>query len=246
MLGLDERIVELSSGGSVGLILLVGVMLGLRHATDPDHLAALTTLVACGRDRAARRIGVWWGLGHAITLAAFGLPIVLFGVRLPDRAQQAAELAVAVLIVALAVRLIVRWRRGAYHVHDHVHADGTAHAHLHSHEHGAGHGHTHGIERGPLGAFGIGLLHGAGGSAGVGVLVLAAASSQAWAAASLVLLGLCAMLSMWLVTTGFGLACVSGRARRGTRVLFPTLATLSLGFGVWYGVGVFAPSISPI
>lgn len=246
MFGLDERIVELSSGSSVALIILVGIMLGLRHAIDPDHLAALTTLVASGRDRAAGRLGAWWGLGHAITLAAFGLPVVLFGSHLPGRARQAAELAVAALIVFLAARLIVRWRRGAYHVHDHAHSDGTVHVHLRPHAGEAQHGHPHGATRTPVAAFGIGLLHGVGGSAGVSVLVLASVDSRLWAVASLVLLGLCTLASMWLVTTGFGRAFFSRRVRDGMRAVTPALATLSLGFGVWYGMGVFDAGVYPI
>ena len=73
MFGLDDRIAELSNGASVGVVILVAVLLGLRHATDPDHIAAVSTLVASGREnarRAAARLGVWWGLGHAITLVA--------------------------------------------------------------------------------------------------------------------------------------------------------------------------------
>ena len=108
------------------------------------------------------------------------------------------------------------------------------------------HGHAHGATRTPLGAFGIGLLHGVGGIAGVSVLVLASVNSRTWAVASLVLLGLCTLLSMWLVTTGFGLAFFSRRVREGTRALTPALGVLSLGFGIWYGVGVFDAGVYPI
>jgi hypothetical protein len=88
-------------------------LLGLRHATDPDHLAAVTTLVASGEERAGRaaaRLGAFWGIGHALALLAFGLPILLFQQFLPERVQQGAETAVAALIVFLALRLLVRWR----------------------------------------------------------------------------------------------------------------------------------------
>jgi len=98
MFGLDDRILELSNGGSVVVVLVVAALLGLRHAADPDHIAAVTTLVASGRERAARRaaqLGVWWGLGHALTLVVFGLPIVLFEQYLPTAFQRSAETAVA-------------------------------------------------------------------------------------------------------------------------------------------------------
>ena len=154
MLGLDDYLASLSNGGSIVVVLLVATLLGLRHATDPDHIAAITTLVASGQEQARRRaaaLGAWWGFGHAVTLVVFGVPILLFEAYLPENVQRGAETAVAALIVYLAVRLLVR--------------------HRHRHEHG-----RHQV-RSPLAAFGIGLVHGLGGSAGVGVLLLAAIPS---------------------------------------------------------------------
>ena len=114
MFGLDERIAASADGASIGLVLAVAVVLGLRHATDPDHLAAVTTLVASGgaRARSAGELGLAWGLGHAATLFAFGVPIILFNGVLPQRVQQATESAVGGVVVYLALRLLVRWRRG--------------------------------------------------------------------------------------------------------------------------------------
>src|SRR5919106_1133146 len=106
MFGLDDWLAGMSEGASIGVVLFVAVLLGLRHATDPDHIAAMTTLVASGRERAARRaarLGAWWGVGHALTLVAFGLPILLAERYLPERLQQGAETAVAILIVFLAL-----------------------------------------------------------------------------------------------------------------------------------------------
>ena len=117
MFGLDDWIAGLSDGGSITVVVAVAVLLGLRHATDPDHIAAVTTLVASGRERAtvaAARLGAWWGAGHALTLVVFGIPILLADRYLPDALQRGAETAVAALIVFLAVRLIVRWRHGAF------------------------------------------------------------------------------------------------------------------------------------
>ena len=111
MLGLDDHIATLSHGGSILIVLLVATLLGLRHATDPDHLAAVTALMASGRENARRRaaaLGAWWGLGHALTLVVFGVPILLFEAYLPELVQRGAETAVAALIVFLAVRLLVR------------------------------------------------------------------------------------------------------------------------------------------
>jgi high-affinity nickel permease len=113
--GVDDHIARFSNGGSVWIVLAVAVLLGLRHATDPDHLAAVTTLVASGRERAGRRageLGLAWGLGHATTLFLFGLPVILLHAFLPERVQQGAETAIGLVIIYLAVRLLRRWQRG--------------------------------------------------------------------------------------------------------------------------------------
>ena len=226
MFGLDDHIVHLSSGASVGIVLLVAALLGLRHATDPDHIAAVTTLVASRQHshRAAARLGAFWGLGHALTLVIFGLPILLFQEYLPERMQQGAETAVAALIVFLALRLLVRWRHGFFNLH----------AHPHEHEH-----HHHRV-RTPLGAFAIGLVHGIGGSAGVGVLLLAAMPSTTLAVASLIVLAVFTAVSMTIVTTGFG-ATLSSRPVSATfNGVAPILGVASLAFGLWYAAAAWS------
>src|SRR6184192_3070401 len=166
MFGLDNWVAGFSDGTTLLVVALVAVILGLRHATDPDHLAAVTTLIAGAEERAtkaAARLGAAWGLGHATSLFAFGVPIVLFKAYLPERVEQGAETAVGLLIVALAIWLLVRWRRGLLHVHVHAHERLHAHGHVHD---GDGHPHTTARVRTPLQAYGIGLIHGTGGSAG--------------------------------------------------------------------------------
>jgi high-affinity nickel permease len=229
MFGLDDRIAHLSSGGSVAVVLVVAALLGLRHATDPDHVAAVTTLVASSREQATRRaarLGAFWGLGHALTLLVGGIPVLLFERYLPEPLQRSAETAVAALIVFLAVRLLIRWRSGYFH----------AHAHAHGREE---RDHRHPV-RTPLGAFGIGLVHGLGGSAGVAVLLLAAIPSRTVAVLSLVVLALFTAVSMTIVTTGFGRALVSATVQRGFTVVAPGLGVLSLAFGVWYAAAAWS------
>src|SRR3989442_1729423 len=156
MFGLDDRIAGFSDGTTLLVVAAVAVLLGLRHASDPDHLAAVTTLIASGKERAARRaarLGLAWGLGHATSLFAFGLPVVLYSAYLPGSVQRAAETTVGFVIVALAVLLLARWRRGMF--------SPTAHVHPHCRT------------RGSRGAYAIGLVHGMGGTAGVGLLLLA-------------------------------------------------------------------------
>src|SRR5213595_535184 len=124
MFGLDHQIAGLSNGATLLVVAAVAVLLGLRHASDPDHLAAVTTLIASGKERAARRaakLGLAWGLGHATSLFVFGLPVVLYSAYLPEPVQRAAETTVGFLIVVLAVLLLARWRRGAFSPTAHVH-----------------------------------------------------------------------------------------------------------------------------
>ena len=227
MFGLDDWIAGMSNGASVVVVLLVAVLLGLRHATDPDHIAAMTTLVASGREHATRsaaRLGAWWGAGHAITLVVFGIPILLAERFLPERVQQGAETAVAALIVFLGLRVLVRWRHGYFDLHAHPHPDAE---------------HRHAV-RTPIAAFGVGLVHGMGGSAGVGVLLLAAIPSETVAVASLVLLALFTAVSMTVVTVGFGLTLSVRPVAAASSTLVPVLGAASLAFGIWYAAAAWS------
>ena len=226
MFGLDDWVAGLSDGASILVLLLVAAVLGLRHATDPDHIAAMTTLVASGRERVGRsaaRLGAWWGLGHAVTLVVFGIPILLAERYLPEGLQRGAETAVAALIVFLAIRLLVRWRHGYLDLHAHSHPE---------------QGHRH-PARSPFGAFGIGLVHGMGGSAGVGVLLLASIPSETVAVASLFLLAAFTAVSMSVVTAGFGLALSSRPFVSVSTLAIPALGAASLLFGVWYAAAAW-------
>jgi sulfite exporter TauE/SafE len=224
MLGLDDRIAAFSDGTSIWIVFAIAILLGLRHATDPDHLAAVTTLVASGRERAARRageLGLAWGLGHAVTLFAVGLPILLLNAYLPERVQQLAETAVGLVIVYLAVRLLVRCQRGAFHLH----GEGT---------------HVHLPARTRAGAFGIGLMHGVGGSAGVGVLIVASVESKPLAVASLALLAVFTAVSMTMLSTGFGLTLVARPIRATFNGVAPAIGVSSFAFGLWYAVAAWS------
>jgi hypothetical protein len=210
MFGLDHQIAGLGSGDAFLLVALVAVLLGLRHAGDPDHLTAVTTLVAgdAPDPRRARRLGLLWGAGHATSLIVFGVPIVLYRAYLPEALQTAAEFAVGLVIVGLAVRLLVRRHR-----HDSRPA------------------------RSPAGAYGIGVVHGMGGSAGVGVLLLAGIPDHVEALAALALFATFTAVSMSLATTTFGYALSREAVVRRVAAVAPALGCLSLAFGVWYALG---------
>ena len=240
MFGLDDWLAGLSDGTALLAVMAVAIVLGLRHASDPDHLAAVTTLIASGRARtrrAAAALGLSWGAGHAVSLFAFGVPIVLFKAYLPERVQMGAEATVGLVIMVLAAWLLIRWRRGVFHLHLHGHDRGN-HLHGHNHDRVMGDRHAHAVRaRSPWQAFGIGLVHGIGGTAGVGILLLATIHDRWIAVAALALFAAFTAVSMALLSTGFGMALSSTAARRAFSTLAPAFGVVGLAFGVWYSLG---------
>lgn len=240
-------------GDGVGLALAIALLLGLRHATDPDHLTAVSTLILSGESAAggAGFLGLFWGLGHATTLFLFGLPLVFFQGALPDGIHRAAEAAIGILIAVLAVRLLLRWRRGVFHAHAHAH-DGVWHIHPHAHEedhapvdHGStgheGHAHPHaeGLGRSPVASYGIGLVHGIGGSAGTGVLMAAALPGRAEATLALSVFALGTAITMAILSAAFGYGLArEGVARRLER-LVPPMGVFGVLFGMAYALAAF-------
>jgi ABC-type nickel/cobalt efflux system permease component RcnA len=239
--GVDESLSRLAAGHGALVVVLVAFALGLRHASDPDHLVAVSTLVAGKRDRAARaaaRLGAAWGAGHATTLVLFGVPVLILRAFLPAPVQALAEALIGVIVVVLAIRLLVRWRRGAFHVHVHQH-DGAPHVHVHSHAESAGHAHAHRV-RTPWQAYTIGLVHGIAGSGAVGVLLITAVPDRALAAAALVVLVVGCALSMTVLSAAFGGLLTRQVARRRLAGAVPALAATALLFGAWYAVSALS------
>lgn len=232
------------------LILLISLFLGLRHASDPDHLAAVTTLIASEEERKRVRkaglMGLFWGLGHGTTLVILGLPLVLVGAFLPELVQQVAETLIGMIIVLLAVRLLLRWRRGLYHAHAHSHDEGDTHRHVHSHKESEAHAHAHAVpRRTPLSAYGVGFVHGIGGSGGLTLLLLSTISDKAEAAGALLLFAAGTAISMALLSTAFGLAIAGGPIGRNFERVAPVLGVLGLAFGAWYALGALGLIVYP-
>jgi ABC-type nickel/cobalt efflux system permease component RcnA len=226
---------------SVGLVLLVSLALGLRHATDPDHLAAVTTLIASEEERSrvgrAGLMGLLWGAGHGTTLLLLGLPLLLLGRYLPEAVQQAAEVAIGGIIAALALRLLYRWRRGLFHAHTHDHGS-EVHRHLHSHAEESSHGHAHTTPlRTPLSSYGVGLVHGIGGSGGLTLLLLSTISDRGEAVAALLIFAAGTAVSMALLSTTFGLAISGSPIARNFGRVAPVLGVMGVAFGAWYALG---------
>jgi ABC-type nickel/cobalt efflux system permease component RcnA len=238
------------SPASLWVILLISALLGLRHASDPDHLAAVTTLIASEKDheklRKAGIMGLLWGAGHGTTLVLIGVPLVLFNRYLPEAVQQAAEAIIGIIIAALAARLLLRWRRGLFHVHAHTHDGGETHRHVHSHAEDASHGHAHRMhQRTPLSAYGVGLVHGIGGSGGLTLLLLSTISDKVQATGALLLFAAGTAISMTLLSTAFGLAIAGGPVGRNFERVAPVLGVLGIALGAWYALGALGVVVYP-
>jgi cytochrome c biogenesis protein CcdA len=239
--------IEILAGSTAPMALIVAVLLGLRHATDPDHLTAVSTLLLGDSRRSVGRaagLGLAWGMGHATTLFGFGLPVVLFGRLLPAPVQHGVEVVIGVMIIGLALRLLLRWRQGAFHVHPHRHGS-LWHSHPHVHGHGHEitdepvqhqHQHAEGLGRTPLAAFGVGSVHGIGGSAGVGVLLAGSLADQVQGTAVLFGFAAATAVSMALVSTGFAYALSRPMIKDRLTGLIPLLGAASMVFGVWYSL----------
>jgi ABC-type nickel/cobalt efflux system permease component RcnA len=222
--------------------LLISLLLGLRHASDPDHLAAVTTLIASEKEggglRKAGSMGFSWGLGHGTSLVLIGFPLVVLERYLPGPVQQAAETLIGGIIIFLAVRLLVRWRRGHFHAHVHSHDGGEAHRHVHSHESDTSHEHAHKVPlRTPLSSYTIGLVHGIGGSGGLTLLLLSTIPDATQVTAALLIFAGGTAVSMALLSTAFGVAIARGPIGRNFERLVPALGALGVAFGAWYMLG---------
>ncbi len=240
---LDAWLTSLFDGAPLLVALGVAFVLGLRHASDPDHLVAVTALVAAedGDARSAARLGAWWGLGHAGALVALGVPLIVFKSQLPAWLESGAEKAIGVVIVALAARVLWKWLRGDFRAGRHSHgaaaasgraSAGKPHRHLHGGE-GAEHGHDQ--IRTPRQAFGIGLLHGLAGTGAVVVLLLAALPSQLEAGLALAVFAPTSIVSMALCTAAFGWVLTRPVIEPLYRsVLIPALGVFGITFGLWY------------
>ncbi len=199
-------------------LLGLGLLLGLRHAADPDHVVAVTAIVArTRRVLPATLLGIVWGLGHTLTLFAVASAIILFNWAMPPRLGLTMEFCVALALVVVGLLNLKSPR------HDHPGFDS-----------GAG--------RPPARrAFLVGLVHGLAGSAAVALLVLAAVRDPRWACGYLLVFGLGTLLGMALITTGFAVPVATATRRWGGagRMIRVSTGALSLVSGVWlaYHIG---------
>jgi ABC-type nickel/cobalt efflux system permease component RcnA len=212
---------------------LIGVLIGMRHALEPDHLAAVSTIVAEHRGkRTSMLLGAAWGLGHTLTLIVAGGVLILLRKQMPPHLEAAAELAVALMLIGLGVRALWQaWREGRggeSHKHHHSHGE-------HTHDGAADHVHVRSwtIARKPLL---IGLVHGLAGSGALTAAVLASMPSVRSGLIYITLFGAGSAVGMAMLTGVTGKA-MSGlvRRRRATAILLACSGALSLGLGMFWG-----------
>ncbi len=230
---LDSLITGLFDGAPLLVALGIAFLLGLRHASDPDHLVAVTSLVAAedGDTRKAARLGAWWGIGHAGALVALGIPLIAFKTELPAWLESGAEKTIGVVILVLAARVIVKWARGDYRATAHAHDDGHGRRrHLRR-----GHGHRHAKVRSPGQALSIGLLHGLAGTGAIVVLLIAALPSRLEAGLALAVFAPMSIVSMAALTATFAWVLTRPIVEPVYRtVLIPVLGAFGMLFGLWY------------
>jgi hypothetical protein len=211
--------------------LLWGLAQGVRHALEPDHLAAVSTLVADRRSsRQAASYAVAWGLGHALVLLAFGGALILVRARLPERAAACLELAVAAMLVALGVRAVRRaFVRGPGGALSHDHGDGD---HLHAGP--ADHVHVRGLTLSTQPLV-VGCIHGLAGSGALAAVVLSQMATPIAGLAYMAVYGGGAALGMAALAGVAGVPLAKlVRTRRGVPILLGTTGGLSLALGlVW-------------
>jgi len=240
---LDAWLTGLFDGASLLVVLGLALLLGLRHASDPDHLVAVTSLVAAddGGTRRATRLGAWWGVGHASMLVVVGIPLIAFKSSLPSWLEAGAEKAVGVVILALAARVIWKWAHGDYRAGRHGHLPPSDVPPERSHRHlrrGKERAHRHRPVRTARQAFGIGLLHGLAGTGAVALLLLAALPTRLEAMLALAAFAPMSMVSMAMCTTAFAWALTRPVLEPAYRsVLIPGFGAFGVLFGLWY-VGI--------
>jgi high-affinity nickel-transport protein len=202
---------------------LFGILQGLRHAFEPDHLAAVSTLASEGRSRSAGMwLGALWGLGHALTLFIVGGTLAALGHALPPRASEGFELVVAAMLVGLGARAIRRAVLQGRAVHPHVHThDGTGHEHLGQLDHVHFHGQA--MATRPLL---IGVVHGLAGSGALTAAVLAELPDTAGRLGAIACFGFGSIIGMAAISGALGVPLLRLQAR-------PRVAAgLTLGIGL--------------
>jgi ABC-type nickel/cobalt efflux system permease component RcnA len=233
-------------------LLGLGLVFGLKHATEVDHVVAVSTIVSQHRNvfRSAL-VGGLWGVGHTISLLVVGVIVLVFRSAIPVTIANWLEFGVALMIIGLglfALRRVLR-RPSSVHLHEHSH-DGQSHVHIHFHEPETQHSrrqssvHTHALSSIGIKPVLVGTMHGLAGSGALTLLILTQIKSPWLGLAYLAIFGLGSMIGMLLMSGLIGLPfALTSRSLSGFhhRLQFAA-AVLSIAFGLWYAQATFFAS----
>lgn len=215
----------------------VGFLLGLRHAFDADHLAAVSTVLAERPSlRASGAVGFWWGIGHTATLMAVGAIVLASGLHLPPQFETMAEAGVALVLIVLGGSLAWKLHRERWHLHSHDH-DGGRHLHLHSHSVIEDHRHRHWMAC-SIRPLCIGMAHGLAGSAAVLLMIVSTTDRLAEGLLTIAVFGVGSIVGMMAigVTLSLPLVCSLAVSRR----FFVTLQGCASAASLLVGLAMLA------
>jgi ABC-type nickel/cobalt efflux system permease component RcnA len=217
---------------------ILGLLLGVKHALDADHVIAVSTMVSEQQNlKWASLIGAFWGLGHTTTLLFVGVLVIGLRLTIPQQVAMAMEFLVALMLVFLGGSILVRaFREDKIHVHTHAH-NPKAHAHFHVHEsvkENHAHPHPFASMRKP---FLVGMVHGLAGSAALMLLVLTTIPSPLGGLAYILIFGLGSVGGMLVLSSVIGLPFIFTTQRFSSlnRRIRLTAGVASLAFGVFLG-----------
>jgi len=214
-------------------LLSLGFLLGLKHALDADHVAAILTIATENRTFwRSSLIGFCWGVGHTVILLIVGTAVLLFKLTIPSAWAKLFEVAVGMMLVGLGLSVAFALWRERVHLHAHWHEHGEQHRHLHSHSRGAHHDHLHRF-RLEYKSLAVGMVHGLAGSAALLLLVLAAVPSLAVGLVYILVFGTGSILGMVFLATAMSIpfAMSAERMARVQQTLRAAAALFSIVLG---------------
>ena len=221
-------------------VLALGFVLGMKHALDADHVVAVSAIVSRSHGfRGSSLIGIFWGVGHTLTLLAVGLVIFTLNITIPYKVALAMELGVGIMLVFLGGLVAAGLIRDQLHLHPHQH-EGRAHLHLHKHAVVEPHRHTHTLRRGYQ-SFAVGMVHGLAGSAALVLLVVSSIDSALEGLVYILIFGGGSVFGMMLVTVLISVPFIYSTVRfnglNKTLTAAASLASITLGTLLIYEIG---------
>lgn len=216
-------------------ILSIGFVLGLRHALDPDHVVAVSTIASrTGCLIKAVKAGIYWGIGHTLILFVVGMVLMGLGVTVPQTLSLFLEMGVGVMIVILGWAAIQSFRRKKVHLHNHRH-NGEAHVHFHSHEKEVAHQHIH-VSSTRQKSFVVGMIHGFAGSGAMVLLIASMVDTLTEAALYILVFGGGTVFGMLICAFLMALPfiAVSKYSIDLERVVGMSVGVASIGFGMFF------------